>query len=161
MSHPAAARLEQDLLAEGRVLAAQAATAAAVPAAKIASDTAKKVGSAAKRAAGPARRVAENERERKKARLQAWRFAEQTDGMMALVQFPDGPERWTVYKADRPIGAFPPYDGDLTAALAYHQPNRLGLVSPKELGKKIVSVRVRQAGSKAKARMRGPRRSST
>src|SRR2546422_803431 len=65
------------------------------------------------------------------ARMSAIRFAEQTGGRVAKVQFLDGNERWVVFKASHPAAAFPPFEGDLAQALAEHQLDRLKLRSPR------------------------------
>ena len=59
-------------------------------------------------AAERVRRRAEQQEERLQPGCGAIRYAEQTDGLLALVQFPEGPLRWTVFKGDEPIAAFPP-----------------------------------------------------
>jgi hypothetical protein len=71
--------------------------------------------------------------ERRQARERAMRYAEQTDALLGQVQFPDGPLRWTVFKSDEPIAAFPSYDGDLHDALKHHVIERLGLTSPEKM----------------------------
>ena len=70
--------------------------------------------------------------ERLQARERAIRYAEQTDALLGLVQFPDGPLRWTVFKSDQPIAAFPPYNGDLHDALKHHVIERIGLKPPEK-----------------------------
>jgi hypothetical protein len=85
-------------------------------------------------AAERVRTHAEQQEERLQARLRATRYAEQTDGLLVLLQFPDGPLRWTVFKSDEHIAAFPPYDGDLHEALKHHVTERIAHVPGEDAG---------------------------
>ena len=76
---------------------------------------------------------AHQQQERLQARGRALRYAEQTDGLVAVVQFADGPVRWTVFKAGEAIAAFPAYDGDLHEALKHHVIEHLTLRAPAEI----------------------------
>lgn len=64
------------------------------------------------------------------ARIQAERLAHQTNGLLALVQYADGPQRWTVFVASQPIAAFPAFGGDLRGGLRFHDLERLELIAP-------------------------------
>lgn len=75
--------------------------------------------------------------ERFQAKGQATRFADQADCEVALLQFPDGPERWTVFKDGEPILAFPVYEGDLVNALQFHQVDRIKMRKPAELASEL------------------------
>lgn len=64
---------------------------------------------------------------------QAVRFAEQTNGAVALVQYADGPERWTVFLGGEAIAAFPVFAGDLAGALRFHDRAHLQMHAAHDL----------------------------
>jgi HEAT repeat protein len=68
-----------------------------------------------------ARSLLEERRLRRKQMLAALRYAEQTRGELAFLQFSDGVERWIVYHDGHPVVAFPEFSGALDSALAAHR----------------------------------------
>ncbi len=82
--------------------------------------------------------------ERLQAKGQAMRYAEQTNCEAALVQYPDGPERWTIFKDGEPLLAFPVYDGEIASALRFHDISRLKMRKPAELAEEIKQERQRR-----------------
>lgn len=80
------------------------------------------------------------------ARGQAIRYAEQTDGLIGKVQFPDGVQRYVVFRDGRPRACFPVLEGvedlsDLPAeierALPDHDLGKLELKAPEDWRRKI------------------------
>lgn len=65
--------------------------------------------------------LAQEQIDRLRAKQRAIKFAQQTNGRLAFVQLEEGPTRWIVFKNGAPLAAFPPYSGDLSAALTDHE----------------------------------------
>jgi hypothetical protein len=61
----------------------------------------------------------------------------QTNSEAALVQYPDGPERWTIFKDGEPVVAFPVYEGDIANALQFHDIARLRMQKPAEMREEL------------------------
>jgi hypothetical protein len=106
----------------GRSLGRAAATLAA---AKTVMDLANSVGAGA---------AVSRMRQNLEHRRNASRYATQIGGAFGLVQFSDGSRRFVVWKDDVPKAAFPPFDGDLVAELADHEPANLRLSGPGSEG---------------------------
>ena len=79
--------------------------------------------------------------EKHQVKAQAMRFAHQTNSEAALVQYPDGPQRWTIFREGEPIAAFPVYTGDLAAALTFHDFSKLEMQKPAQLEEEIRAER--------------------
>lgn len=73
------------------------------------------------------------------------RYAQQTKSRMVRLQFADGEQRYVVYKDDEPIAAFPPYDGDLSDALAYHEAEAITKLTPEDALEHRKSARAKRS----------------
>lgn len=97
-----------------------------------------------RRAEDAAVHAAQSQVENYQARMSAIRFAEQTGGRVAKVQFLDGRERWVVFNAAGPTAAFPPFSGDLREALANHRLDRLKIRSPRSARAALPLVQIQR-----------------
>lgn len=94
--------------------------------------------------------------DRIRAKQRAVKFAQQTGGRLAHLQFGgDGLERWVVFKAGEPIEAFPRYDGDLKDALKHH--TRIKTRPPATVRATLPASRARKLALKARASRPRPR----
>jgi hypothetical protein len=88
--------------------------------------------------------------DRIKAKTRAIKYAQQTGGRLALLQFADGGERWVVFKDGKPIAAFPEFAGNLEEALTHHSkirtrlPRSVKATLPASKTKKVL-LQARQA----------------
>jgi HEAT repeats/PBS lyase HEAT-like repeat len=101
---------------------------AARRAAKAAAATKEFVG---KHVSGAARAAIQRRLERRQQLCAALRYAAQINGTIAELQFPDGNERWVVYKDGQPIEEFPHNEGDLEEILVHHE--NMNLRSPRQI----------------------------
>jgi hypothetical protein len=86
------------------------------------------------------------------------KFAEQTNGRLAHIQFGDGHERWVVFKSGRPIGAFRGYDGDLAEALQEHE--RVRSHHPRTIRATFPAEKMRRGSRRIFSRARRKKKSA-